>query len=229
MHSFNLWLDSYTPWLTISWHRQRNNMYLSFPKLYQGKLEVHEVNKQIIFKGISTATSTSTSSSTTTSTSTATSSSTTWPPSPVRPSEADSQDFNESSDNSEDPQTAKEYLNADNPINDRNWWLLAFFKYLNLPDCARKKGMRTMLEQYLDPRGEDIAVLTEDEGYIVGTDFVDPRMDEIKGGTLRSYLILNEIFLSLVMIERVHKGIVPEVNSDSTTIFKNTIPRLKGW
>lgn len=73
--------------------------------LYQGTLEVHEVNQQIIFKG--------TSSSTPTSTSTATSSSTTWPPPPVRSSEADSQDFNESSDNIEDPQTAKEYLKAD--------------------------------------------------------------------------------------------------------------------
>lgn len=87
--------------------------------LYQGTLEVHEVNQQIIFKGTSTATSTSTSSSTPTSTSTATSSSTTtssstaWPPPPVRSSEADSQDFNESSDNIEDPQTAKEYLKAD--------------------------------------------------------------------------------------------------------------------
>lgn len=54
-------------------------------------------------------------------------------------------------------------------------------------------------------------------------------MDEIKGGTLRSYLISNEIFLSFVMIERVRKGIVPEVNSDSMRIFKNTTPRLKGW
>ena len=103
--------------------------------------------------------------------------------------------------------------------------------------CARKKGknqlqnashVRAILE-YLDPREEDITVLTEDEGYIVWTDFVDPRMDEIKGGTLRSYLISYEIFLSFVMIERVRKGIVPEVDSDSMRIFKNTIPRLKGW
>ena len=61
------------------------------------------------------------------------------------------------------------------PLNNRHWWLLEFFKYLNFTDCGRKKSrnkqqhasqVRTILEE-LEPRGRDIQVLSQDEGCMV--------------------------------------------------------------
>ena len=88
--------------------------------------------------------------------------------------------------------------------------------------------MRTILEE-LDPLGKDIRVLSEDEGYIVWTEFVDPKMEVLKGGTIRSYLGSYELFLTFVTAERVQGGQVPLLDEDTLRIFRNTLPRLKGW
>lgn len=88
--------------------------------------------------------------------------------------------------------------------------------------------VRTILEE-LDPLGKDIRVLSEDEGYIVWTEFVDLKMEVLKGGTIRSYLGSYELFLTFVTAERVRGGQVPLLDEDTLRIFRNTLPRLKGW
>ena len=61
---------------------------------------------------------------------------------------------------------------------------MAFYSHLNLPDAGRKKDhnrlqhachIQTLLEE-LDPRGTDIEILADKEGYIVWTDWVDLKM-----------------------------------------------------
>ena len=88
--------------------------------------------------------------------------------------------------------------------------------------------MRAILEE-LEPRGMDIQVLSEEEGYIVWTDFVDPKMETLKGGTIHSYLGSYELFLTFVTAERVCQGQVPELSVDTLRIFRNTLFWLKGW
>lgn len=62
-----------------------------------------------------------------------------------------------------------------------------FYGYLNTPDCGQKKSKnpqqhtvlaRKILED-LDADGTDIKILSQDEGYIVWTDWVDPKMEEL--------------------------------------------------
>lgn len=54
-------------------------------------------------------------------------------------------------------------------------------------------------------------------------------MDYLRSGTIRSYLGSFEYFLNFVTLERVRKGIVPEVNNDVLRIFRNTIKHVKEW
>lgn len=67
--------------------------------------------------------------------------------------------------------------------------------------------MRSILE-HLDPRGKDIQVLSRDEGRIVWTDFVESKMDTLKGGTIRSYLGSYEMFLVFVQAEKEQKTLL---------------------
>ena len=85
-----------------------------------------------------------------------------------------------------------------------------------------------MLED-LEPQGRDLDILSKDEGYIVWTDWADPKMDVYSSGTIRSYLGTFELFLHFVTMERVRSGLVPAVHNDIMRIFRNTIPKLKGW
>ena len=81
----------------------------------------------------------------------------------------------------------------------------------------------------LDPRGQDIEILTENEGYVVWVDFVDSKMETLKGGTLQSYLGSYDLFLKFVTTERVRKGQVLELHDDTLRIFRNTLLHLKSW
>ena len=174
---------------------------------------------------LTTSTITATSPTITTSTSAASASpsvsSTPKSPAPSQSPEH-SQDRNTLSKD-EDSDTVQEYFASEKPSNDRHWWLLEFFKYLNLPDCRRKKSknqlqhasqVRTILEE-LDPRGTDIRVLSEDKGYVVWMEFVDPKMEVLKGGTISSYLGSYELFLTFVTAERVRGGQVPLLDEDT--------------
>ena len=129
------------------------------------------------------------------------------------------------------------YFEESSPANDRQKWLQGFYRYLNTPDCGRKRNkntqqhasqVRTLLHD-LDPRGTDINILAEDEGYIVWADWVDPKMEELSSGTIRSYMGTYEMFLNYVTMQRVRPGQVPELNQDVTLILWATIGKLKGW
>ena len=129
------------------------------------------------------------------------------------------------------------YYTEQHPRNDRHRWLVLFYQHLSLPDCGRKKNknrlqhaehVRKILND-LDPDGVSIDILSEDEGYIVWTQWVDPNLDYLRSGTIRSYLGSLESFLNFVTLERVRKGTVPEVHDDVLKICRNTIKRVKGW
>ena len=64
---------------------------------------------------------------------------------------------------------------------------------------------------------------------MVWTDFVDPKMETLKGGTIRSYLGSYELLLTFVTIERVRGGQEPKLSEDTLRILRNTLPQLKGW
>ena len=64
----------------------------------------------------------------------------------IPPSAEADEDSGESSGESSDPESVQAFFSAATPSNDRHWWLLEFFKYLNLPDCGRKKS-RNQLQQ----------------------------------------------------------------------------------
>ena len=112
-----------------------------------------------------------------------------------------------------------------------------FFQELNKQDLGRKKSrnrlqhashVRKIVED-LEPNGTNIDVLSGDEGNIVWTDWVDPKMESLRAGTIRSYLGSYEMFLDFVTQERVRAGVVPELDTDVLIIFRNTVKKLKGW
>ena len=144
------------------------------------------------------------------------------------------QDSDPDYENEEDFST---YFENSNPANDRQRWLQGFHRYLNTPDCGRKRNknrrqhasqVRKLLE-VLDPRGSDINILSQDEGYIVWTEWVDPKMEELSSGTIRSYMGTYEMFLNYVTMQRVRTGQVPDLPEDVMLILQATISKLKGW
>ena len=79
------------------------------------------------------------------------------------------------------------------PANDINGWLPSRSSLTFLMRGAKKdrnrlqhtSHIRTILED-LEPSGRDIEVLSNDEGYIVWPDWVDPKMSTLKSGTIKS-------------------------------------------
>ena len=62
---------------------------------------------------------------------------------------------------------------ASSPKDKMQTWLGLFYKYLNTPDCGRKRDknrlqhathVRTIIENF-NPKGKDIEILSKDEGY----------------------------------------------------------------
>ena len=100
-------------------------------------------------------------------------------------------------------------------------WLGLFYKYLNTPDCRRKRDknrlqhathVRTILED-IDLKGKDLEMLSEDEGYIVWTEWVDRKLERKRSGTVRSHLGSYNHFLKFVTKQRVRTDDVKEVIS----------------
>ena len=85
-----------------------------------------------------------------------------------------------------------------------------------------------MLED-LQPRGEDIDVLSNDEGQIVWTDWVDVKLMTLKSGTINGYLGTYQNFLTFVVEDRVRASEFPPLHDDVRRIFRNIIPKLRGW
>ena len=233
------------------------NNHLRVARHYQGSTEVTAVQDMIRAMRSQVATSTTTTNTSTTNPSASTKSPSEFTTNPsasisstptsitdLPASDPSGKNESESDSNGEnlDPDfEADDDLNAyfedPNPSNDRQKWLIGFYRYLNTPDCGRKRNknrrqharqVQKILED-LDSGGGDINILSEDEGYIVWTEWVDPKMEDLSSGTIRSYLGTYQMFLNYVTMERVRAGQVPDLPSDVLLILRATIPKLKGW
>ena len=140
---------------------------------------------------------------------------------PAAKAEAELSDSKADSEESDEEFThQKDYFTCTNPITKRHKWLTAFYQHLNLPDAGRKKDrnrlqharhIKTMLED-LDPRGTDIEILSQNEGYIVWTHWVDVKMNSLRTGTIKAYLGTFEKFLTFIVEERV-RSTMPQVSN----------------
>ena len=131
----------------------------------------------------------------------------------------------------------EEFFKNPNPKTIRHKWLVLFYRWLNTADAGRKKNrnrlqhashIKRMLED-LQPRGEDIDVLSNDEGQIVWTDWVDVKLMTLKSGTIHGYLGTYQNFLAFVVEDRVRASEFPPLHDDVRRIFCNIIPKLRGW
>ena len=155
--------------------------------------------------------------------------------SPTLPVNSDPFAFHSDDSDFNPEESVSEYFKATSFKNERHRWM---FQELNKPDLGRKESrnrlqhtshVRKILED-LEPNGTNIDVLSGDEGNIVWTDWVDPKMESLRAGTIRSYLGSYEMFLDFVTQERVRAGVVPELDTDVAKIFRNTVKKLKqGW
>ena len=65
--------------------------------------------------------------------------------------------------------------------------------------------IKTILED-LDPHGSGLEVLSQDEGYIVWTDWVDLKMNILKTGSINAHLGMYKKFPTFVVEERVARN-----------------------
>lgn len=130
-----------------------------------------------------------------------------------------------------------DYLTASNPKDKRKTWLRLFYNYLNTPDCGRKRDknhlqhathVRTILED-IDPKGKDIEILSQDEGYIVWTEWVDRKLECKRPGTVRSYLGSYRQFLKFVTKQRVRTDAVPSLSPLALATLKDVKDVIPAW
>lgn len=156
---------------------------------------------------------------------------------PPPPADSDSDDDEDDDPNYRPKQSNRDYFTDPAPANDRHTWLVGFYKFLNTPDCGRKRAKNRLqhasqakqILEDLDPNGTDLDILSQDEGYIVWTDWVDPRMEDMSSGTIRSYLCTYQWFLKYVTVDRIRKSLVPDLHPDVLLILRATLTRLQGW
>ena len=220
--------------------------YLRVARSYKGKKEVDEIMKEIELARTSTRPPTHTITSASATSSTCISS----PPPPTvhsTDSAMESQEIEEEDIGTEerddeeescaDDERTIDYLTASSPKDKRQTWLGLFYKYLNTPDCGRKRDknrlqhathVRTILED-IDPKGKDIEILSEDEGYIVWTEWVDRKLESKRSGTVRSYLGSYKHFLKFVTKQRVRTDTVPSLSPVALAIFKDVKEVISAW
>ena len=210
--------------------------YLGMARSYKGKKEVDEVMRDIEQAKTSTRPPTHT----------VTSACITSPPPPTVHSTDSSmveEDIGTEEKDDEEEQSYPEdertidYLTAANPKDKRQTWLRLFYNYLNTPDCGRKRDknrlqhathVRTILED-IDPKGKDIDILSQDEGHIVWTEWVDRKLECKRPGTVRSYLGSYRQFLQLVTKQRVRTDDVPSLSPVALAIFKDVKDVIPAW
>ena len=134
--------------------------------------------------------------------------------------------------------TAVQFFTAASPSTARHRWLVLFYEYLSRPTAGDKKRairlqhasqMRLLLES-VDPNGDDILCLLEDEGDAVWKRWVKPHLTNgtKKPGTIISYLTSYEKFLGFVTHERFNKS-APAVHPDYMARFNTLQKDIKGW
>ena len=119
-----------------------------------------------------------------------------------------------------DDESTIDYPTASSPKDKMQTWLGLFYKFLNTPDCGRKRDknrlqhathVRTILED-IDLKGKDLEILSEDEGYIVWTEWVDRKLESKWSGTVRSHLGSYNHFLKFVTKQRVKTDAAPSLS-----------------
>ena len=134
--------------------------------------------------------------------------------------------------------TSVQYFTAAHPGTARHRWLVMFYDFMTRPTAGDKKRsirlqhasqMRNLLEA-IDPKGDNILCLLDDEGDVVWKRWVKPHLTNStkKPGTIISYLTSYEKFLSFVTHERFNKK-APPVHPDYMARFATLQKDIKGW
>ena len=116
------------------------------------------------------------------------------PPTPPRPAPGTNSDEEESDDETYPNREA--YFLEPNPQSNRQTWLVQFFQFLETPAAGYLKDRNKLqhatkvlkILEEIDPEGDDVLVLGEDEGNCVWVDWVQPNLNVEAGSTLKSYL-----------------------------------------
>lgn len=152
-------------------------------------------------------------------------------------SDADDE-YDTDEDDSHKKETSEEYFTNKRYKSHRHRWLVGFYEYLARPSAGNKKDnirlqhasqMRMLLE-FIDPNGDDITCLTEDQGDAVWKRWVRPMLDgkNKKPGTVVSYLTSYEKFLTYVTNER-YSRFGPPLHEDFKKVFTIVLSEIKGW
>lgn len=88
--------------------------------------------------------------------------------------------------------------------------------------------VKTILEE-IDPKGDDILVLAQEEGNRVWLEWVIPNLKKKKkGGTLESYLTSLQKFLKCATKKGKHPHL-PVIDADIKDMLQDLAVGLKGW
>lgn len=134
--------------------------------------------------------------------------------------------------------TSEEYFTGRTYKNNRHRWLVGFYDYLSRPSAGNKKDtirlqhasqMRALLE-HLEPGGDDITCLVQNEGDAVWQWWVSPMIDQKqnKPGTVISYLTSSEKF-SMFVTNLRYSRFGPPLGPDYQELFQIVLPEVKGW
>lgn len=144
----------------------------------------------------------------------------------------------EDQEEDEEDQPRYEYFTDPKPQNNRHKWLVCFFEFLTRPSAGDKKQsirlqhasqMRNLLEA-IDPDGDDILCLLQDDGDVVWRAWVKPNLENntYKPGTIISYLTSYEKFLGFVTHQLFNKK-APPLHGEDLEFFQVVMSDLKGW
>ena len=144
----------------------------------------------------------------------------------------------EQTDHDEAKVTSEEYFTDHKYKNFWHRWLVGFYEFLSRPSAGNKKDairlqhasqMRALLE-HLEPGGDDITRLVEQEGDAVWKQWVKPMLDQKlkKPGTVISYLTSYEKFLRYITNLR-YSRFSPPLHADYQELFQIVLPEIKGW
>ena len=151
-------------------------------------------------------------------------------------SAADDVDYNPKG---EGGSSAKYYSATSNFNSPRHQWLCGYFGYLRLPDAGYKSQQNRLqhvrqvakLLEELDAKGDDITVLSKDDGDIVWNNWVDPHLQNNSKapGTIVSYLTSLEKFYSYLTSRKYDPKKMPPLHQNHKDVFMSMKTSLKGW
>ena len=102
--------------------------------------------------------------------------------------------------------------------------VFSFTYSFSLQYAAQVKGMLEVLE----PSGEDVQVLCQEDGGRVWLEWVVPNLTRKAAGTLKSYLNSLQMFLEFVVNKGKQQGL-PALRSEDRETLRELSASLKGW